>query len=219
MRSRRRAHVGLKARRAATWHQLVSVSWYASKRSSCSFVPSTPPEKVLEPPPRPRLMDFESVGNRSLRHQAKKYFKGLIADCRGLCPTNKLSKMGPNLQIATSDLKEGPDKHFQRFTPTVADKERIRKGLNGMFKHCGYERQLMRPVALCSGHIMARVATMMGAQVDSPSLPAILSEAELRYAVADPIMDMLSNCWGHQVNKVYWNLCKSYCTLAPTGEA
>ena len=47
-------------------------------------------------------------------------------------------------------------------------------------------------------YILGKVSMLLG-EDDSSDAPAIRSEAELRFARADPTVEMLCNLWGYQV--------------------
>ena len=119
--------------------------------------------------------------------------------------------------IAASDLKL--TEHFEEFIPTTAEKEWLEVAIKQMFSRCDQgERQLMRPISISSGSIMAKLATMMSIDPDDLYSPAIVSETDLRYAIVDPIVEMLCNCWGYQVTNFIETFAKAT-VLAPTDEA
>ena len=100
-----------------------------------------------------------------------------------------------------TDMTDG---HFKAFEATADDKKWLNASLCAMLSDPSnqVERQLMRPIALCSGNVLAKVATLLGSLDDGDVTgPAVLSEAELRFAVADPIIETVCNCWGYQVTK------------------
>ena len=101
--------------------------------------------------------------------------------------------------------------HFSRFVPENTHTDWLQTAIKHMFEqHQG--RQLMVHIGTCGGEIEKKVASLVGSN-DSPH---ILSEAELRYAVGDPLLDMLVTCWGFRVTLLlYCNLCKGYCTQFP----
>lgn len=147
-----------------------------------------------------------SLGNVSLQQQAKTYFEKQLRDgCRGVCPGAALLEgNGPSIPIAASDLELATSKHhFEAFEPTADNNQWVTEALEDIFETSRDEgeRQFMRPIALCSGHMMARAATLLGSE-DLPYAPWVNSEAELRFTFLDPLLDMLSNCWGYQVSKV-----------------
>lgn len=117
-----------------------------------------------------------------------------------MSPTKKLVDH-TGRPIAASDLKVGEEGHFKKFNATQEHKEWITNAIRDLFDHTShFERQLMRPIALCMGNILVKVATLMGRDSDI-TVPVITSEAELRFAVADSIIEMLCNSWGYQVTK------------------
>ena len=74
------------------------------------------------------------------------------------------------------------------------------KAMRDVFTSQNFERRLMKPIAICIGNIMAKMAMLMSSSSNTTA-PNITSEAELRFAVADPIIEMLCNSWGYQVTK------------------
>ena len=144
---------------------------------------------------------MEHVGNQLLLDEAWKYVKKQIGSgCFRLSPTKKLvSHRGR--PIAASDLKVG--EHFTKIDHVdQAHKEWIMEAMHDVFSHTSkyFERRLMKPIALCIGNILAKMVTPMSSSSNTTA-PEITSEAELRFAVADPIIEMLCNSWGYQVTK------------------
>ena len=147
---------------------------------------------------------MENLGNKQRLSQTLTYIKEIVTPaCFRVSPTTNLTE-NKGGKIAASALQMQTDRtdgHFKAFEATAADKTWLNTSLCGMLSDpC--ERQLMRPIALCSGNVLAKVATLLGSLVDGDVTgPAVLSEAELRFAVADPIIETVCNCWGYQVTK------------------
>ena len=149
-------------------------------------------------------MDLKSLGNPVLKQQAEDYFADFISRCIGLSPTEELTKMATASQIAASDLKKGSSGHFAEFTPEDTHKQWLTSSIQYMFRRLE-GRKLMTHIGRCMGMMMTKVASTMG----SEGSPHIRSENELRYAIGDPIMDMLVQCWGYQVTNCIVNFAKA----------
>ena len=141
--------------------------------------------------------DDLSLGNARLKEQALTYLDGFISECHGLSPTSELTQRTTDCPLAASDLKLEKAKvsgHFSRFVPESTHTDWLQTAIKHMFEQ-PQGRQLMVHIGTCGGEIEKRVAALVGSN-DSPH---ILSEAELRYAVGDPLLDMLVTCWGFRV--------------------
>ena len=55
-----------------------------------------------------------------------------------------------------------------------------------------FDRPLFPRIGSCIGAILSKVTTL---------ITTIQAEAELRFAVADPIIEMIANTWGYKVTK------------------
>ena len=66
-------------------------------------------------------------------------------------------------------------------------------------------RQLMTHIGICMGAMVTKVASTVGYEGSY----SIRSENELRYAIGDPIMDMLVQCWGYQVTNCIVKFAKA----------
>lgn len=84
----------------------------------------------------------------------------------------------------------GVGSHFRKFAATPTDKEWIVSAIEDLFTHTltNFDRQIFRPI-LCIGNIMGKVSVLLS-NVDSITVPEIISEAELRFAIADPAIEM-----------------------------
>ena len=153
---------------------------------------------------------FKYLGNPVLKKQAEEYFADFVSRCIGLSPTERLTKMAlesTGSQIAASDLKKGSSGHFAEFIPDDKHTKWLTSSIQYMFRRLE-GRQLMTHIGRCMGMMMTKVASTMGSE-DSYSSPHIRSETELRYAIGDPIMDMLVQCWGYQVTNCIVNFAKA----------
>ena len=108
-------------------------------------------------------------------------------------------------QIAASDLKvkqEASDSgHFEKSVPDPAHEKWLLESIDHVFKELKDltdGRKMVASMGGCSGALLGKLASLLGCS-DGSSGPHVLSEAELRYALGDPILDMLSNCWGFKV--------------------
>ena len=157
---------------------------------------------------------MEWLGNTAVVNETQQYLWGkkIIENCVGYSPSKDLKETSRRGAIAASDLKLGV-----HFSPTPDERRWLREAIEGLFVLCKGECQLMRRISLCSGSITAKLATLVGTDPDDLYSPVIVSEADLRYAVAEPIMEMLCNCWRYQVT----NCIETFATatvLAPTDE-
>ena len=77
--------------------------------------------------------------------------------------------------------------------------KRLLDALEELFSHHrdNFDRQLYTPIGLCIGATLEKVSTLLG----DVGPQRIMSEAEVRFAIADPIIEMVCNCWGYQVTK------------------
>ena len=145
------------------------------------------------------LAEMDHVGNKAFLTEALEYLEASVASgCFRLSPTAKLKEhKGP--PIAASNLKVGEGGHFKKYEATEDAKAWISEALREMFTYHreNFDRQLFRPIGLCIGDILAKVATLLGG--DDVTVPEVMSEAELRFAIADPTLEMICNCWGYQV--------------------
>ena len=135
---------------------------------------------------------------------AVSFWMQLILVCRYLtlvCRYLTVQALGPLIGWRTKDLDEEDLKvgeHFEKIDRVdPAHKEWIMKAMYDVFTS---KKRLMKPIAICMGNIMAKMATLMSGSSNTTA-PNITSEAELRFAVADPIIEMLCNSWGYQVIK------------------
>lgn len=106
--------------------------------------------------------------------------------------------------------------HFMKFG-VESEVEWLKNNLHLMF-HAPFDRQLFPPIATCIGAILKKVTTLLSrrSQAGLKEKYSIHSEAELRFAIIDPMIEMLCDCWVYQVTKC---TCSLKATLAPTGEA
>ena len=146
---------------------------------------------------------MDLVGTESLKNEAPKYFTWLLSgDVIGLAPTKELTadakksdkSAASELKVKTEDSGSG---HFEKFAPEDGHKEWLLRSINRMFiqlKDLTDGRQVLAHMGVCSGALLAKMAALLGCSEGSTS--HILSEAELRYALGDPILDMVVLCWG-----------------------
>ena len=101
--------------------------------------------------------------------------------------------------------------HFKQFGVNAESDEMrwLRSSLKNLFSDYRGSMRLLAPIGSCIGDILGSVALLLG-PLDHQGRPTepgtVQSEAELRFAIADPVTTdpitrMVCKCWGYKVTK------------------
>ena len=114
--------------------------------------------------------------------------------CFRLLPTKKLTlRDNQGKKIPASSLRVGnKDAHFALFDTELAEKQWVIEYIEDLFQRT--KRTLKRPlfpsIGQCMGNILKKVSLLRGGTKPC----TVHSEADLRFAITDPIMEMISDC-------------------------
>ena len=94
--------------------------------------------------------------------------------------------------------------HFEREQAKQVEKDWLLKHTTALTKTFSrsYQRPIVSAVCECESQIIQRVFRLRAG--------VVRTEAELRYAIGDPVIDMLCAYWGYRVSPKNLSLCRVY---------
>ena len=149
---------------------------------------------------------IRALGNWALAEQAATFFTDtFLSSSFGLSPTEALTQAPQKLAASELMLETGGGGgHFRSFSPQQEHLHWLKDVILNLFQGLDGGRQLMAHIGTCTGAMLTKVASLVGGD----NSPNIASEAGLRYAIGDPLLDMLLQTWGYQVTECFVNVAK-----------